>query len=159
MSVITMMDGGWHHVPEEMVPVVNGAMRAGVKRLDLYSDSSVIINAASITALLSDSQFEKQERIRQGDRECGYGFWHKKNEGCGHAPVTVPGAQVVRKTGKKEHTATWLKVIGLNADRGPGQGRIKTFDELRAYEATGEWPAYVSLGNWPRVTPDGRLKG
>jgi hypothetical protein len=41
-------------------------------------------NSQDISFILPASEIDREDRIKKGEWQCQYGYWHSKNEECGH---------------------------------------------------------------------------
>lgn len=68
-------------VNEKQADEVTKAMSSGDKVIKI-GDS--VIRAKSITAVVTGEHIETMDRERRGEWLCKHGYWHQKNEQCGH---------------------------------------------------------------------------
>lgn len=64
-----------------------------VAKAELLEIREMLINPYAILYVLPASELEIAEKIRRGHWQCEYGFWHERNQECGHGL-----AQMMNKT-------------------------------------------------------------
>lgn len=60
-------------------------------RTELLKDKKFIFlddcffNASDISFILPAAAIEREDRIKKGQWQCSFGYWHDKNQECGHS--------------------------------------------------------------------------
>jgi hypothetical protein len=48
------------------------------------SVDNLFFNSQDISFILPASEIDREDRIKRGEWQCQFGYWHSKNEECGH---------------------------------------------------------------------------
>ena len=64
----------------EEATIVQNSMDAGAKYVDIEGRRIPLTDCA----LLKGEDNDKLEKVKKGAWQCEYGYWHSKNEECGH---------------------------------------------------------------------------
>jgi hypothetical protein len=59
-----------------------------LKGKKFISVDDLFFNSQEISFILPASEIDREDRVKRGEWKCKYGYWHSKNEECGHGMIS-----------------------------------------------------------------------
>jgi len=81
-NFVVMLKGNYRcWVNKEQKELLEKGLLMGKKFIKI---DEFLFNSDDISFILPASEIDREDRIKRGDWQCKYGYWHTKGEQCGH---------------------------------------------------------------------------
>lgn len=82
---VVMLKGGYKcYLNERQKDVIGEGI---ILKKTFVKVDNFLFKTEDISFVLPASEIEREDKVKKGDYKCDYGFWHTKNEACGHGEI------------------------------------------------------------------------
>jgi hypothetical protein len=85
-TFVLMIKGGYRvWITPKQAEAIRMVLLRGEKFISI---DDLLFNSQDISFILPASEIDREDRIKRGEWQCEYGYWHSRGEKCGHGLLT-----------------------------------------------------------------------